>query len=106
MNKHLETINKQIENGLDNCELLKARRKLYKIDNLGLDNDEYILKYTLLRCISELMEEVTIMQKQEKVTALEVDNNGNHFKVVDGKYHYISESEYNSLKEIQHHETT
>lgn len=47
-----------------------------------------------------------LINKKEMIISLEIDNNGNHFKVVDGKYYYVSESEYNSLKEIQHHETT
>jgi hypothetical protein len=40
-----------------------------------------------------------LINKKEMIISLEIDNNGNHFKVVDGKYYYVSESEYNSLKE-------
>lgn len=53
----LETINKQIEEGLDKKGLLKARKKLYKISDYELNVDEWSLKKTMLTCISEFLED-------------------------------------------------
>jgi hypothetical protein len=39
------------------------------------------------------------MDKKEVITALEMDNYGNHFKLVEGLWIFISETEYNELKE-------
>lgn len=54
--KKLESINKQIEEGLDKEGLLKARKKLYRISDDELNVDEWSLKRTMLTCISEFLE--------------------------------------------------
>ena len=57
MNKLLEKYNKLLEEGMDNFDMKKARKEIGTIRNDCLDNEEYLLKYQLLECLKDLIEE-------------------------------------------------
>ena len=59
MNKVIEEINARLNGeGYANVgDLIRARRRLYRIDNDGLSTDEFIEKLTVLKCLKELIEE-------------------------------------------------
>lgn len=51
----LEEVNKAIEDGCENAELKSLQKKLYRIDQDDCTVEEWLKKYTLLKCISEFL---------------------------------------------------
>lgn len=54
---NIRKIDRQIEEGVDNEELKKLRKKLYKYKDSEISLEAFRLKHLLLTCIQEMLEE-------------------------------------------------
>lgn len=57
MNKILKKYNKLLEDGMEEFDLKKAKKEIRAIRDIELSDEEWVLKYNLLECLTELIKE-------------------------------------------------